>query len=112
MNRGPLDGISCDRCGKSLLIDEDVRYQVKVIVQAAYDPMEISKGDLEKTGVDSWKSLLKSLENLSAEEAQDQVYREIRFDLCPPCQKAYLVSPIPGTDVSGSSSSSGSGIST
>jgi hypothetical protein len=107
-----LDGISCDRCGKSLLIDEEVRYQVKIVVQAAYDPMEISTQDLQGKGPDSWKNLIKSLENLSAEEAQDQVYREIRFDLCPPCQKIYLASPIPGTDVSGSSSSSGSGIST
>ena len=57
-------------------------------------------------------SKIKSLENLSAEEAQDQVYREIRFDLCPPCQKIYLTNPIPGTDVSGSSNASGSGIST
>lgn len=107
-----MDGISCDRCEKSLLIDEEVRYQVKVVVQAAYDPMEISAEDLKKTSPDTWKSLIKSLENLSAEEAQDQVYREIRFDLCPPCQKIYLTSPIPGTDVSGSSNSSGSGIST
>ena len=112
LNRGLLDGISCDRCGKSLLIDEEVRYQVKVVVQAAYDPMEISAEDLQGTGPESWKSLIKSLENLSAEEAQDQVYREIRFDLCPPCQKIYLTNPIPGTDVSGSSNSSGSGIST
>ena len=71
-----MDGISCDRCSKSLLIDEEVRYQVKVVVQAAYDPMEISTTDLEKTSPDSWKSLLKKLENLSAEEAQDQVYRD------------------------------------
>ena len=107
-----VDGISCDRCGKSLLIDEEVRYQVKVVVQAAYDPMEISTTDLEKTSPDSWKSLLKKLENLSAEEAQDQVYREINFDLCPPCQKIYLTKPIPDTDVFGSSNSSGSGMST
>ena len=28
------------------------------------------------------------------EEAQDQVYRELHFDLCPECQQEYLRSPL------------------
>ena len=89
-----MDGISCDRCEKGLLLDEDVRYQVHIVVQAAYDPMEISREDLKKTTSFSWKELMKSLEKLTAEEAQDQIHRELHFDLCPPCQKLYLASPL------------------
>ena len=40
-----MEGITCDRCGKSLLIDESVRYEVKIVVQAAYDPMELTAED-------------------------------------------------------------------
>ena len=91
-----MDGISCDRCGKGLLIDEEVRYQVHIVVQAAYDPMEITREDLEKSGHFDWKTLMESLSQLTEEEAQDQIHRELRFDLCPPCQKLYLTTPLPG----------------
>ncbi|MEC9476655.1 MAG: hypothetical protein VX764_06430 [Planctomycetota bacterium] len=91
-----MDGISCDRCGKGLLIEEEVRYQVHIVVQAAYDPMEITREDLEKTGKFDWSALMEKLAQLSEEEAQDQIHRELRFDLCPPCQKLYLATPLPG----------------
>jgi hypothetical protein len=91
-----MEGISCDRCNKSLLIDEDVRYQVHIVVQAAYDPMEITTEDLKKSNPGSWAALIQQLENLTEQEAQDQVHREFHFDLCPPCQKIYLETPLPG----------------
>ena len=50
-----MNGISCDRCDKSLLVDEDVRYEVRIVVQAAYDPMEITREDLERTGEGQWQ---------------------------------------------------------
>jgi hypothetical protein len=31
---------------------------------------------------------------MSPEEAQDQVYREFSFDLCPECQREYLRHPL------------------
>jgi hypothetical protein len=31
---------------------------------------------------------------MSPEEAQDQVYREFSFDLCPACQREYLRHPL------------------
>ena len=90
-----MDGISCDRCGKGLLIDEDVRYEVKIAVKAAYDPLEITKEDLEKDPDAEMKRLAEQMKNMSADEAQDQVYREFKYDLCPPCQKEYLKAPLP-----------------
>jgi hypothetical protein len=90
-----MEGITCDRCGKGLLIDEEVRYEVKIVVQAASDPMELTTQDLAKDHRSEIERLLKQLEQLSPDEAQDQVYREMSFDLCPPCQRAYLRQPLP-----------------
>ena len=92
-----MDGICCDRCGKGLLLEEDVRYQVHIVVQAAYDPMEITHDDLAKTSSSNWKNLLARLETMTEKEAQDQIHREFQFDLCPPCQKLYLETPLPGS---------------
>lgn len=91
-----MDGFYCDRCGKGLLLEESVRYVVSIDVRAAYDPMEISRADLAGDLRGRLRSLGERLERLSAEEAQDEVHRAFRFDLCPPCQKAYLQAPVPG----------------
>jgi hypothetical protein len=89
-----VHGLSCDRCDKSLLIDESVRYEVRIVVVAAYDPMEITREDLARHDPAQWEALLAQLESLGEREAQDQVHREMRFDLCPSCQEEYLRRPL------------------
>ncbi len=90
-----MDGISCDRCGLGLLINEPVRYQVLIRVQAAYDPMEITADDLARDLEAEMKAVLERLRSVSPEAAQDEVFRELRFDLCMKCQKEYLKAPLP-----------------
>ena len=47
-----MDGITCDMCGKSLLVDEDVRYIADVSRSyAAYDAMEITTEDLARRDI-------------------------------------------------------------
>lgn len=89
-----MDGITCDRCGKGLLIDEDVRYEVRIVVKAAYDPMELTTQDLAVSRRAEIQKLLEELQDISAEEALNQVYRDMKFDLCLACQKQYLNRPL------------------
>lgn len=90
-----MDGISCDRCSKGLLINEPVRYQVLIRVQAAYDPMELTADDLARDLDAEMKAILERLKTVSPDAAQDEVFREMRFDLCMRCQKEYLKAPLP-----------------
>ncbi|GIW71036.1 MAG: hypothetical protein KatS3mg102_0578 [Planctomycetota bacterium] len=91
-----MEGISCDRCGRSLLVDDDVRYVVEIRVYAAYDPLEVTRQDLEQAGDPrQWDRLLAAIRARTAEQLQDEVYRELRFDLCPRCQRDYLQQPLP-----------------
>lgn len=89
-----MDGLSCDKCGKALLLEEDVRYEVRIDVRAAYDPLELTSEDLARDRTAEIRELAASLARLSAADAQDQVHRALRFDLCPACQKTYLESPL------------------
>ena len=43
-----MDGITCDMCGKPLLVDEPARYEVRIEVYAAYDPLELTPDDLAR----------------------------------------------------------------
>ncbi len=89
-----MDGLVCDRCGSGLLLDSPVRYEVRIEVKAAYDPMEITEEDLRKDYRAEMERVLRQLEGISAEEAQDQVYRELRFDLCAACRRPFLMNPL------------------
>lgn len=89
-----VDGISCDACGKSLLIEEDIRYEVRIDVRAAYDPLEITPDDLNRDLDAERRRLLEQMKGLSSEEAMDQVHRAFKFDLCPPCQRRYVKRPL------------------
>jgi hypothetical protein len=88
-----MDRLTCDRCGRGLLLDAPVRYEVRIEVKSAYDPMELTQEDLDKAEQEL-KKLIERLKDYSEREAQDEVYRCFRFDLCATCQKAFLAAPL------------------
>jgi hypothetical protein len=91
-----MHGLTCDLCGGNLLVDADVRYVVRIDVFAAYDPLEITAGDLSGDLEGEVARLLRDCEGHDAEELQDQVHRRFEFDCCPPCQRRVLRDPIAG----------------
>jgi hypothetical protein len=86
---------TCDCCGRKLLTDSEVRYEVTIEVKAAYDPLEISTEDLDRDYRAEIAKVLRQLEGLAAEEAQDEIYRTFAFDLCLACQRRYIREPLP-----------------
>lgn len=81
----------CDRCGKGLLLEEQVRYVANLEVFAAYDTMELTAKDIE--GTDHEAEIRKLLEQIAQSEPsdlQDQVHRNWRVDLCLACQQWFI----------------------
>ena len=85
-----MHGLSCDRCGKSLLVDEEVRYLARIEVVAAYDPPEITRRDLETDFDAELRRLVRAMEGRDAKSLEEEVAAIRRFDLCPPCRGAFL----------------------
>lgn len=91
-----MSDLACDRCGRSLLVFEDVRYEVVITVTAAYDPMELDLDAVQKADVgDELERLSASIERRSAEELEAEVYKRFEFDLCGRCQREFLKDPLP-----------------
>lgn len=88
-----MNRLTCDRCGRGLLLDAPVRYEVRIEVKSAYDPLEITEDDLARVE-EELRATMERLKDYSAEQAQDEVYREFRFDLCATCQRAFLAEPL------------------
>ena len=89
-----MDGIVCHRCGEGLLLESNVRYRLEVRIQAAYDPMEITKDDLERDLEAEIEATIRQLEKMSLKEAERQVHFEGKYDLCARCQKEFLDDPV------------------
>lgn len=89
-----MEGITCDRCGDGLLIDDDVRYLMKLEITAAYDPMEITKQDLERDLEAEMARTIEALEGADAGELERQVHYRESFDLCPRCRREVMGDPL------------------
>ena len=89
-----MHGLSCDRCGKSLLVDEDTRYLARIEVVAAYDPPEVMRQDLERDLEAEMRRLVAAAAARDRKELEEEVAAIRRFDLCPPCRKAFLEDPL------------------
>ncbi len=85
---------TCDLCGCVLLEDDDVRYRVRIEVYAAYDAMEVTAEDLDEDHEEKIDALCRQISEMEEDELTDSVYKEIEFDLCPPCQKRYIKDPL------------------
>jgi len=93
-----MNHLTCDLCGKPLLAGEPVRYEARIQVYAAYDPLELTADDLLRDHRAEIRALLQQLAHLDPQELEDSVYKEFRFDLCMACQRRYLRSPLPHPD--------------
>jgi hypothetical protein len=85
----------CDICGKALLVDEDVRYQARIQVFAAYDPLELTEADLARDHQAEMRALLDQLAAMDPQDVEDSVYKDMHFDLCMACQREYIRRPLP-----------------
>jgi hypothetical protein len=76
-----------------LLAEGEVRYEVRIEVKAAYDPLVIA-GEPDRDYRAEIAGLLRQLERLSDQEIANRVYRTFEFDLCSVCQRSYLENPL------------------
>ncbi len=83
----------CDGCGATLQ-RHALRYTVKIDVHAAYDEMEIGLLDLVRSHREEIQELVAKLHKQDAEEIESQIYKRIRLDLCPACQRRFLRAPL------------------
>jgi hypothetical protein len=91
-----MSDLACDRCGRSLLVFEDVRYEVVIKVTAAYDPMELDLDAVANASVsDELERLRGAIERKTAEELEAEVFKQFEFDLCGRCQREFLKDPLP-----------------
>jgi hypothetical protein len=85
--------LCCDRCGTELKPGEGNFYVVRIEALADPAPPNFSAEDLARDPRREIERLLKQLRGLSAQEALDQVYRQLIIYLCGPCYRQWIEHP-------------------
>lgn len=84
---------SCDLCKRQLDNTSDLRYVVKMEVFAAFDPVANEEED-DRDHLEEIQGILERLEDCDEEQAGEDVYQQLRFDLCPECRKKFVKNPL------------------
>jgi hypothetical protein len=85
---------SCDLCKRELDSEVDLRYVVKIEVYAAYDPETTSEDENDRDHLQEIQDILECLEDADDDQIGNDVYQQMRFDLCPECRKKFLQNPL------------------
>jgi hypothetical protein len=82
----------CDFC-KRTFETEELRYIVRVEVYAALDNSEADVDD-DRDHLQEIEEILERLDATGDTPPGDDVYQQLRFDLCAECRKKFLSDPL------------------
>ena len=90
---------SCDRCKCELDSETEVRYTVRMEIQAIVEPLDGEIRDDERDHLLEIHEILENLEQAESDQLGDDSYQHGRYDLCVDCYRQFIQNPL-GQDVS------------
>jgi hypothetical protein len=81
-------------CGRELDPQDELRYVVKIEVFAAFDPAATDAADDDCDHLEEIQEILERMEESASDQIGDDVYQQLRFDLCPECRKKFTKNPL------------------
>lgn len=94
---------SCDLCKRLIDPEEDLRYVVKIEVFAAVDPIDsdtvgsessADNAEDDRDHLQEMQEILQRMDETEGEAVGEDVYQQLRFDLCPECRKKFTKNPL------------------
>ena len=85
---------SCDLCKREIDPEGDLHYVVKMEVYAAFDPAASDEDDDDRDHLQEIQDILERLGDAESDQIGDEVYQQLRFDLCPECRKKFIKNPL------------------
>ncbi|MFO7904428.1 MAG: hypothetical protein ACQESR_19370 [Planctomycetota bacterium] len=84
---------SCDRCKRTIDPEEDLRYVVKLEVQAAMEPLEVDEFEDDRDHLLEVQEILEQLDDSENDAISDELYQRCRYDLCADCYREFVKNP-------------------
>ncbi len=83
----------CHRCGAPLAPGKGNFYVVRILAVADPHPPVLDEEDLERDLEEEMEELLDELDDVSEQEAADQVFRRLTIHLCTTCYEQWIENP-------------------
>jgi len=84
---------TCDCCKRPIDAQRDLRYVVRVEVYPALEPTENDSDD-ERDHLQEIQDILERLDETDDAQISDDVYHQVRYDLCSECRARYVKNPL------------------
>lgn len=84
---------TCDLCGRDMDAENELRFVVKLEVYAAFDPLQDDVDD-DRDHLQEIHEILERSDISENPEISDEVYQQLRYDLCPECRKRFMKNPL------------------
>jgi hypothetical protein len=81
-------------CKRDIHSETEVRYVVKMEVFAAFNPAPTDETEDDRDHLQEIQDILECLDDAEDDQIGDDVYKQMRFDLCPECRKRFLEDPL------------------
>ena len=85
---------SCDRCKRIIDSHEELRYVVRMEVRAAIEMSESDEDHDDRDHLLEVHEILETVDDLDDDAVAEEVYQQLKFDLCPECYQRFIKSPI------------------
>lgn len=84
---------SCDRCRRTIDPEIEVRYAIRIEIQASVDS---PNADVDDDGdhLLELQEILERLEDSQCVDISDDIYQRRKYDLCPSCYREYIKNPL------------------
>jgi hypothetical protein len=73
---------------------DELRYVVKLEIGAAMEPLEVNELDDDRDQLLEVQEILERLDEAEDDKVGDDVYQQMRFDLCPRCCRKFRKNPL------------------
>ncbi|MDK1022526.1 MAG: hypothetical protein QGD90_12930 [Candidatus Hydrogenedentes bacterium] len=83
----------CDGCGREIP-QNGLRYTVRIDIRAAYEEMEVGLMELVRDHRAEILRLIEGMDDKSAEDIEETIYKCLKIDLCPSCQRSFVRDPL------------------
>jgi hypothetical protein len=80
-------------CG-TRIDSETPRYRLKMNVFAAYERLEIAAADVSRDYEEDIRKLVEEMEGMDPKRLEEDIAKQLNFDLCRPCQRKFLNDPL------------------
>lgn len=85
---------SCDRCKRVIDPEQELRYIVRMEIEAVMDPVNEDEPRDDRDHLLEIDEILERVDASECEAISDEVYQKRRFDLCPQCHRKFAGNPL------------------